>query len=201
LGFGDDLALPSHERALWARAEALLPARGIEPYTQGLMDLGATLCTARAPRCDACPLVKLCAAHAEGRPERYPLKTRTLRRSARHNTMLWLAEGERLWLVQRPARGVWAGLWALPLYDDLDAVRALTRAWPGRGQALDVFTHALTHFDWQLEPWRHVLPRRLSAANRRVVEADVGDGRWFTQAEALALGLPAPVRKLISTAS
>jgi A/G-specific adenine glycosylase len=201
LGFGEDLARPAHERALWARAEALLPERAIVSYTQGLMDLGATLCTARAPRCDACPLVNRCVAHAQGRPERYPVKTRTLRRGTRHNAMLWLADGDRLWLAQRPARGVWAGLWTLPLYADLDALRALTHGWPGAGQALPAFTHALTHFDWQLEPWRHVLPRRLSAAGRRVVEADVAGGRWFTRAEALALGLPAPIRRLISTSS
>jgi A/G-specific adenine glycosylase len=197
LGFGDDLARPAHQRALWARAEALLPVQGIESYTQGLMDLGATLCTTRAPRCDACPLAIGCVAHAEGRPERYPVKTRTLRRGARRNALLWLVDGKRLWLVQRPVRGVWSGLWTLPLYDDLDAVRALTRDWPGDGQALAAFTHTLTHFDWQLEPWYHALPKRRSAARCQAIEAALGKGRWLTRDEALALGLPAPIRRLI----
>jgi A/G-specific adenine glycosylase len=198
LGFGDDLAMAAHERALWQRAEALLPARGIERYTQGLMDLGATLCTTRAPRCDACPLAAGCVARREGRPERYPVKTRKLKRGARRNALLWLVDGERCWLVQRPAPGVWAGLWTLPLFDSVAALEAALNDWPGTPQALPAIHHALTHFDWHLEPVRHELPKRLSAARRAAVEAALPEGRWFTRDEALALGLPAPIRKLIA---
>jgi len=67
-------------------------------------------------------------------PERYPVKTRKLKRTRRANAMLWLAQGERVWLVQRPPRGVWAGLWALPLYDALDELQALAADWPGHGE-------------------------------------------------------------------
>jgi A/G-specific adenine glycosylase len=194
LGFGADLAVTANERVLWQKAEALLPKTGIEAYTQGLMDLGATLCRTRAPRCDDCPLGGDCVARAEGRPEAYPVKTRRLKRGARSNALLWLVHGERVWLAQRTPRGVWAGLWTLPLFDDAVAIAALTADWPGRAEALPVFTHALTHFDWRLEPHRHVLPVR--AALRRI-EAALGEGRWCTRTEALALGLPAPIRKLL----
>ena len=194
LGFGDDLALAANERELWRRAEALLPKSGIEAYTQGLMDLGATLCRARAPRCDECPLAADCVALAEGRPGAYPVKTRKLKRGARSNALLWLTHGERVWLTQRAPRGVWAGLWTLPLFDDATAIESLTARWPGRSEALPAFTHALTHFDWRLEPVRRALPGR---ANVVVIEAALGEGRWFTREEALALGLPAPIRKLI----
>jgi A/G-specific adenine glycosylase len=197
LGFGDDLALAAHERALWQHAQALLPARGIERYTQGLMDLGATLCSARAPRCEACPLAADCVARREGRPERYPVKTRKLKRGARRNAMLWLVDGQRWWLTQRPAQGVWAGLWTLPLFDSMADLNAAARAWPGATEALPPIDHALTHFDWHLEPVRHTLPKRLSAARRAAIEASLPEGRWFTRDQALALGLPAPIRKLI----
>jgi A/G-specific adenine glycosylase len=199
LGFGDDLAVASHERALWAQAETLLPARGIERYTQGLMDLGARLCSARAPQCEACPLAGDCIARREGRPERYPVRTRKTQRGARRNAMLWLVHGERCWLVQRPARGVWAGLWALPLFDSVEHLQVTTLAWPGRSAALTPIDHALTHFDWHLEPVRHDLPARLAAARLLAIEAAMPQGRWFTREEALALGLPAPVRKLLQT--
>jgi A/G-specific adenine glycosylase len=196
LGFGADLALAANERELWVRAEALLPKTGIEAYTQGLMDLGATLCRARTPRCADCPLAGDCVARAEGRPEAYPVKTRRLRRGARRNALLWLTQGERVWLTQRAPRGVWAGLWTLPLFDDPAAIEALVADWPGRSEALPAFTHALTHFDWQLEPRRHVLPAR---AALRKVEAALGEGRWFSRDEALALGLPAPIRRLLQS--
>jgi A/G-specific adenine glycosylase len=200
LGFGDDLAIAAHERALWEQAERLLPARGVEAYTQGLMDLGATLCSARRPSCGACPLQTLCVAQREGAPERYPVKTRKLKRSRRQDAMLWLAEGDRVWLVQRPPRGIWAGLWALPLYATLDELRAVAAGWPGRGEALNAIEHTLTHLDWRLEPWRHRLPQRLSAQRRAALEAALPAGRWFSTAQALQLGLPAPIRKLLSGA-
>ena len=198
LGFGDDLAVAAHERALWAQAEALLPAEGIEPYTQGLMDLGATLCSARNPRCDACPVAGDCVARIEGRPQHYPLKTRRTRRGQRTNALLWLAHGDELWLSRRPAKGVWAGLWTLPLFDTPEALQPLLSAWPGRTEALPPVDHALTHFDWHLQPMRHVLPKRLAAATRQRIEAALPEGQWFDLAQALAMGLPAPIRKLLS---
>jgi A/G-specific adenine glycosylase len=200
LGFDADLARPASERALWEHAQALLPARGsIERYTQGLMDLGATLCSVRAPRCEVCPLAAVCVAQAQGQPERYPVKTKTLRRGARRNAMLWLADAQqRLWLTQRAAAGVWGGLWTLPLFDSIDRVCEVTADWPGRGQALLAIDHALTHFDWRLEPWRHVLPARLSPSKQARIEAALPAGRWFSCDQALALALPAPIRKLLA---
>ncbi len=199
LGFDGDLSVAANERALWTRAEALLPARGIERYTQGLMDLGATLCSARAPRCEACPVRSICVAHAQGRPERYPVKTRRTARGTRSNALLWLTDAQqRVWLTQREPRGVWAGLWTLPLFDSLDALRALAQRWPGRGEALAPVHHALTHFDWRLEPWRHRLGPRTGIRRLAAIEAALPAGSWYPLDEALALGLPAPVRRLLT---
>ncbi len=190
LGFGGDLAESRHEKALWAQAEALLPPAGIEAYTQGLMDLGATVCTARQPRCEACPLALRCVARAEGRPQAYPVKTRRLRRHAWAHALLWLTQGERVWLWQRPARGVWAGLWSLPQADDAAHWAALAAGCGGQVQPLPPVLHVLTHADWTLTPVRWVLPE--GAEPPATLE-----GRWFARDEALALGLPAPVRRLI----
>ncbi|MEF7614943.1 A/G-specific adenine glycosylase [Aquincola sp. MAHUQ-54] len=201
LGFGGDLALAAEERALWREAEALLPATGVEAYTQGLMDLGAGVCSVRRPQCLLCPLQPVCVAQREGLPERYPVKTRKLKRGRRSNALLWLQQGERVWLVQRPATGVWAGLWSLPLYDELALPMAHSRSWPGQGTALPAFEHVLTHFDWALQPWQHVLPAALQGPALAEIESALPAGRWFTRAEALGLGLPAPIRKLLAAAA
>jgi A/G-specific adenine glycosylase len=202
LGFGDDLATATAERALWQRAQSLLPQRGVDAYTQGLMDLGATVCTARVPRCDACPLAASCVARAEGRPERYPVNTRRTRRGRRRHALLWLVHGPRLWLVQRPPQGVWASLWSLPEFASTDDLAALAAGWPGEGRWLAPIEHALTHFDWDLYPLHFALPARLAASRRDAVEQRLreaaGPGRWVERGEALALGLPAPVRRLIA---
>jgi A/G-specific adenine glycosylase len=194
LGFDADLALAAHERQLWTQAEALLPDSGIEAYTQGLMDLGATVCLSRRPACERCPLAAPCAAREQGDPERYPVKTRKLRRGRRENAILWLSHGDALWLTQRPATGVWAGLWSLPEFDTVDALAQCTQQWPGRSQALGTIEHALTHFDWVLRPVRHHLARRTKA-----IEAVLPPGRWVAVDDALRLGLPAPVRKLLAS--
>jgi A/G-specific adenine glycosylase len=197
LGFEQDLAVAAHERALWNHAQALVPEHDVERYTQGLMDLGATVCTPRAPACGLCPVACDCRARQQGQPERFPIKTRKLIRKQRSNALLWLAHRERVWLTQRPAQGVWAGLWTLPLYDDLDALMALTAEWPGHSEADPAFTHALTHFDWLLQPLRHVLPHGVSATRLAQVEQLLGAGRWCGPDELQRLGLPAPIKKLL----
>ena len=201
LGNANDLSVAAHERALWLQAEALLPEHDIARYTQGLMDLGATLCTPRKPACLLCPWQATCVARAEGRPEHYPVKTRKLKRGQRAHALLWLVRrgpaADHVWLVQRPATGVWAGLWSLPEFESVDALRAAAVDWPGQGEALTTLAHALTHFDWAMTPWRLVLPAALSAARRARLEAALPEGRWFSLDAALKLGLPAPVRKLL----
>jgi A/G-specific adenine glycosylase len=198
LGFGADLARAVHERELWQQAQALVPARGVEHYTQGLMDLGATLCTARRPACERCPLATLCVARREGQPEAYPVKTRRTRRGARSHALLWLVQGNQVWLVQRPARGVWAGLWSLPEFDSPAALRARLNGWPGQGEDQPAIEHALTHFDWSLQPLRWRLSPRLAAARRQALTDGLPPGRWFSVEQALQMGLPAPVRKLLA---
>jgi A/G-specific adenine glycosylase len=194
LGFDGDLARAANERVLWQQAQSLLPATDVEAYTQGLMDLGAAVCMARRPRCDGCPLAPCCVARAQGRPERYPVKTSTLKRGRRQHALLWLERGAALWLTRRPPNGVWAGLWSLPEFESAEALRGLSAGWPGHGEWLPPIEHALTHFDWTLQPLRWRLPLR---GTRAVVEAALPAGRWVSRAEALALGLPAPVRRLL----
>jgi A/G-specific adenine glycosylase len=199
LGVQDDLSQARNERALWARATALLPERPADmpAYTQGLMDLGATCCTPRSPRCEACPVSADCVARREGDPSRYPVRTRRTARRSREDLWLWVAHRDRLWLQQRPARGVWAGLWSVPLVADEAAWSALTQGWPGTVQAEPSFVHVLTHLDWTLHPRRWTLPADVSAARLAAIETALGSGRWFTREEALAAGLPAPLRRWI----
>ncbi|MDE2370415.1 MAG: A/G-specific adenine glycosylase [Burkholderiales bacterium] len=191
-GFAGDLAQAAPQRELWALAESLLPEHDIDIYTQGLMDLGATLCTLRAPDCARCPLKRGCVAHAQGRPEDYPLKSRRAKRGRRSHALLWLRRGERHFLVQRESRGVWAGLWSLPEHESVDALQRYTAGWRGEGRWQPTIEHALTHFDWTLQVLAWQWPARAQPP------AALPAGRWVTTAEALAMGLPAPLRVLLS---
>mgnify|MGYP000858972882 CR=1 FL=1 len=181
LAFDGDLASAREEKRLWDHATALLPQRDVDRYTQGLMDLGATVCSARKPDCGACPVNDLCAGQREA--ERYPIKTRKLKRSRRENWWLWLEHEGRVLLQQRPAPGVWAGLWTLPLFDDEASLRA---AAGGQLEPLPRIEHALTHFDWVLHPVRAVLSDAAPAL----------PGIWVAREELASYALPAPLKKL-----
>jgi A/G-specific adenine glycosylase len=200
LAFKGDLAQAAQERQLWAHATDFLPAKGVDVYTQGLMDLGAGVCLRHQPQCGRCPVHTHCLAAKEGNAAAYPIKTRKLKRSQRESHWLWLSWRDKLWLTQRPAHGVWARLWSLPEFADTAAFAALRNTWPGESQPKPSFVHTLTHLDWTLHPLRHQLPADLSSlALTKVLEA-LPPGQWFTVNEALALGLPAPLRKWLLSA-
>jgi A/G-specific adenine glycosylase len=196
LAFDADLASAANERDLWAHAEALLPTRDLQEamprYTQGLMDLGATVCLPRNPSCLLCPVQGACTAAQNGRPQDYPVKTRKTKRSAQS---LWLlhaqAGGGRVWLQKRPTPGVWAGLYCLPLFDSREALEAVVpQSARRRLHAAQPFVHVLTHKDLHLHPVQAVVPPDWAAA----------EGGWFAASEWPALGLPAPVRRLLEAA-
>ena len=130
LGFSGDLAQSANERALWSQATDLLPhedlAQAMPRYTQGLMDLGATVCTGRQPKCLLCPVQALCRGRAEGQPEKYPVKTRKLKRSTQALSLLWAQRPDgSVWLEKRPATGIWSGLYCLPVFESDEELRAL----------------------------------------------------------------------------
>jgi A/G-specific adenine glycosylase len=197
LGFDGDLSLAARERELWSLASQLLPRRDLSEtmprYTQGLMDLGATVCKG-SPACEICPLAQLCVARRLGQMQRYPVKTRKVRRSAQS---IWLllartADG-RIWLSRRPSPGVWGGLYCFALFDDRESLRA---ALPGRYCAalheMPALTHVLTHKDLYLHPVQVVLPESVRPSS---------EGAWIAAPDWPALGLPAPVRKLLMQVS
>jgi A/G-specific adenine glycosylase len=194
LGFGDDLAQAANERRLWGHADALLPRRELREtmprYTQGLMDLGATVCVSRNPGCLMCPVNELCVAHREGRPEAYPVKTRKLKRTSQ---ALWLLRARNregsTWLEKRPSPGIWAGLYCLPVFETREALQAAVPAKSrSRLQDGEPFLHVLTHKDLHLHPVAIEIPSG---------SLDTPGGGWFSGRDLERLGLPAPVRRFL----
>ena len=193
LGFDGDLAVSKNERALWDLATNALPEKSqqMPRYTQGMMDLGATVCLSRKPLCDNCPLNGGCVARQQGEPEKYPVKTRKLKRSAQSIWLLWAqTEGDLVHLAKRPSPGVWAGLYCFALFDNRAAlVESVDAHWQDSLEDNAVFTHVLTHKDL------HLHPVRLTAPKRALAELA---GDWFSTTQIQAMGLPAPIRKLLS---
>lgn len=215
LGFGGDLAKPAAARALWDEAQSLLPhhpsADDMAAYTQGLMDLGATLCSRSRPACAICPMASDCVGAKEGDPGRYPVRTRRLqRRQERWHLLVAMSSASsgderqqpqepRLLLEKRPAKGIWASLHCVPVFSDDDGMTRLVAQLGGVTAETEMLTprqHALTHRDLYLMP--QLL--RLNAERPDDGSFPVAPPyQWVPASKALQLGLPAPVRSLIES--
>ncbi len=187
------------ETQLWTFAQLHTPPERIADYTQAIMDLGATLCTRTRPECATCPLAEDCVALADGLTAQLPERKPTRVLPTRKTVMLVLRDrAGRLLLQRRPPTGVWAQMWSLPeAQDAATARRDIARDHGIKGNTivfrpLPPFVHTFSHY--RLD----VMPLVLDVAAPPHV-ADDADRRWLHPAEAAALGLPAPVRKLIAT--
>ncbi|WP_319242021.1 A/G-specific adenine glycosylase [uncultured Propionivibrio sp.] len=188
---------PAIERSLWALAESLLPEDGIEAYTQGLMDLGATLCTRSTPDCAACPLRTSCGALAEGRVDELPEARQRKPLPERETTMWLLSDGENVLLEQRPATGIWGGLLSLPEqgggsgWQGAEALAAACGCRLVSQEPLPALRHVFTHFRLLMHvsfcrveslPQSGTLPEQLL---------------WRPWSAMASSALPAPVRKIL----
>ena len=187
---------PKVEAKLWRAAEALLPAKHVETYTQALMDLGATVCTRSSPRCEACPVAGDCVARLKNRVADLPSPRPKKVLPQRAVRVLVFERAGTLLLEKRPAAGIWGGLWSLPeLPVDADVVahsRTRFAAHVTAGAELAPIEHGFTHFRLTLVPQRvsvHSWPPRAEAPGLV----------WLTREDALAAALPAPIRALIRT--
>ena len=178
---------------LWQLAEAHTPLQRCADYTQAIMDLGATICRRQKPDCPNCPLAARCMARQQQRqlelPERKPRKQRPLRQR-----IVLLSRIDDHWLLQRrPPSGLWGGLFSPLIGEDrdnlLDTLAAYQPQQPERRSELD-FEHAFSHFQLQAEVWQV----RLNAANA-VADDQL---RLMSTQQALASGLPAPIRRLFN---
>jgi A/G-specific adenine glycosylase len=193
-GIDADPAQAAAERTLWALAQALAPERDIAAYTQGVMDLGATVCVRRGPRCGACPLRRDCVALRAGRVDELPRARKRRLQPQRSVAMLMLCHGARILLEKRPAAGIWGGLWSFPeSAPDDDAADICERRFGAtrlRIAPLPPLEHAFTHFRLQIQPLRIEVGRlRAQAAEPGIL--------WLEPHEARAAAVPAPVRTLL----
>ena len=208
LAFSGDMAEGAQERKLWRIATSLLPETELEQmmprYTQGMMDLGAMICTRRKPQCGVCPVQSMCQGLAMGEPEKYPVKTRKLKRSSQKLSLLWAQRPDgSVWLERRPGTGIWGGLYCLPVFDNHEALAAFVPdSLHSRMESLAPFVHVLTHKDLHLcaviVGFSQSQPMPSMTSDAPGVSEAESHGAWFAPDAWPALGLPAPIRKLLA---
>ncbi|ALE56401.1 A/G-specific adenine glycosylase [Paraburkholderia graminis] len=190
------------ENAMWTLAESLLPSNAsddeVSAYTQGLMDLGATLCVRGKPDCLRCPFAADCVANVTGRQRELPTARPKKAVPTRRTWMLVLRDGNAVMLEKRPPSGIWGGLWSLPEAADEAALATRAREFGGGAGVsslapLAPLTHVFTHFKLDIEPRLAELERGVGAL------AALGDAdtAWVALSDLDSFGVPAPVRKLL----
>lgn len=193
------------ENAMWTLAESLVPGADasdadVSAYTQGLMDLGATLCTRGKPDCERCPFAGDCVAKTTGRQRQLPAARPKKAVPMRRTWMLVLLDGDAVMLEKRPPTGIWGGLWSLPEAAGEVALADRARDFgvmpehAASSSALMPLTHTFTHFKLDIEP--RVIELKPNGAT---LVANEGETVWVTLGEIDAYGVPAPVRKLLDS--
>jgi A/G-specific adenine glycosylase len=175
--------LPGSRPIIRRHADAITPELRAGDFAQAMMDLGATICTTKTPRCLLCPLSAVCVARATGQPEQFPFKTPKKPRAQRQGHAFWIARGDAVWLVRRPDKGMLGGMRALAddgwnARSDGSGQAPLAGRWEPGG----VVAHGFTHFGLDL----HVLVY----GGNDWAGLDAVEGEWWPLARIDDAGLP-----------
>lgn len=193
-GVDGDIKSKPVENTLWMMAEKKMPGSGIESYTQGLMDLGAAVCTRTQPTCLLCPVRRTCVAFNQGRIDELPAKRKTRETPHRQTRMLVILSHGNVLLERRPPTGIWGGLWCLPelpVEQDLFEVLHARYALKGRTvRELERVEHGFTHYSLS------IFPVEIAITGKVVRAMDTGV-MWIKLEDALGAALPAPVKRIL----
>ncbi len=195
---------PPGQRHLWATAEILVDPGDPSAHNQGLMELGALICSPRSPSCADCPLREDCQARALGQVERYPIKTPRKKPVKVRAVAGLLLDPERgVLLARRPEEGLLGGLWEVPGGDwpeRVSASSALKSAWSERlgvrveiGEVLGEVDHVFTHRKLRL------IVHEIEAAQEEPTAKGYPEIRWVDQQTIIGMPLSRLTQKVLAT--
>lgn len=194
-------ALPGARRRLDVLASKMASAHRPGDFAQALMDLGATVCSPRAPSCDRCPWIKACLAHGAGNPESYPVKGPKKIKQTRRGVAFWMVRRDGAVLLRRrPEKGLLGGMMEVPSTEWRDAAWSVAEATvqaPADGPwrpLPGVVRHTFTHFHLELM----VLAADIDGAGvARVAEVARVNWVWSPPDGFSAHALPSVMKKIV----
>ena len=175
-------------KELWRLAKYHTPSKQSAEYSQAIMDLGATICKPRKPLCSKCPVSRNCMANLFNDQESFPpKKARKIRPEKSLAFLIYRNNNGHVYLSKRPDRGVWSGLWSFAECEDAEATISVAikehNIEASIVSSLPKFRHNFTHYSLWIRP---------------IIINSPGLEKGYHNINNLALGVPAPVKKIIS---
>ena len=179
------------ETQLWTLAQANTPKKQVDTYTQAIMDFGATLCSRSRPNCSECPLQRDCGAFKNERTTELPHGKPKAAKPTKQTYMLMIQneQGEVL-LQQNPPTGIWGGLWCPPQTQELSDQMVVNGLSIRKEKALPMIKHTFSHFHLEITP--------VLCSYRQMQNVADDLTLWYKSDASQAVGLAAPVKKLLS---
>lgn len=183
-GIHGDLSRSNATKKLWQLAEQYTPSEDNRVYAQGLLDLGATICKARNPLCQNCPLHDSCYAVQTDRVDELPMRKTKAQLPHRDGHFILALNDHSVVLEQRAGNGIWPRLWCLP------EVAEAPITLPVHGSFKHVFSH------YRLNATVYIAND--NTTNRLLNGAAT---QYVPISNLQQFGLPAPIRKYLDTHS
>lgn len=185
----DDIALPKTKKIFEEAVSELIDPQNPSAFNQGLMELGALICTPTSPKCLLCPVRDYCAAFEEGDQQQLPVKSKKVKMKNMYYEVYVLRDEQGRYLLEkRPAEGLLASMWQFPMVErekeKLDEKYGVEIEY---GTSLLNFKHVFSHLTW------HINSYEAQIASKHTVIENV---QYFTKAEIASLPMPVPMLKI-----
>ena len=178
----DDIGIAKNRKIFEQKVMENMP-NNPNAFNQGLMELGALICTPKNPKCEECPVKLLCQAYQTGAVSQYPVKEKKLKKVEEKYYALIIEKNHQIGMVKRPEEGLLANLWGVPMIEE--------KLWKeGSFEKLEYVhfnsvNHVFTHKKWLMEPiaikWSETLESYLRRIHYQVDEINYFDEEELKQ--------------------
>lgn len=169
----EDIAKPKTKPIFEKAVMFLIDHNNPSYFNQGLMELGALVCTKGKPHCLLCPVQAYCLAYQEGKPEDLPVKTKKVKNKPLHYAVVVHRDGDKFYVEQRPSTGLLSNMWQFPMYDNFI------------GEPIMQFKHVFSHLTWHIKAYYVTTPPQSEG------------GSFKTLQEIEQLPMPVPMLKIL----
>lgn len=184
------------QKELWSLAEKITPQEHCDSFNQAMMDLGSSLCSRSRPQCLQCPLNTTCKAYQQDLTSKYPHpKVKKVKPEKSAYFLMLTTNNNDLLLEKRPEQGIWGGLWSFPQCQTIEEIEQWLNKHHyqsiNKMEFLPQFQHTFSHFHLYIRPVKIQLKKTTQIM-------DDNHFIWYSLLKPLKVGLPAPIKQLIS---